>query len=699
MSVGPMDRTLERLRHAAQGVRHAHEAPAGDAELLDRFIAGRDEAAFAALVRRHAAMVLGVCRRVTGDVHDAEDAFQAVFCLLLLKAQTIRRREVLGSWLYGVAYRTALAARARRAKTRRREHSVHAMPQPAAPPSESALESTRDWQPLLDAALERLPDKYRAPIVLCDLEGKARKEAAAILHVAEGTLSSRLARGRRMLAKRLARHGLPISSGALAAMLASEAAAVTAPAFLVRSVIQAGTSFITSQAAAGAFTASVLSLAHGVNKAMLIGKLKTLAAVVVVAALALGGRWFIGSQATAQTPPDRRPTAQDTGASAPPRTGIPVEKQYRVEFALNLPDGAGPNNALLPRITVPLGQRASSRVDVPVRPAKDAEVRPAQITWEVEIIRQRGADALVNLRLERKDRGADAMVRGKSLEFEDFLTLNSWKDINDPALDGMTAKVRVSAVDALFNPDPAAVYDRSSSRTRGQPAPPAASVTALAKPSAVLKNKPLSRKAETELDMDVPGAGRSLRLFSLKNLQADNVLRDIEKLLAPGERAFAVPKVNGILVEGNERSLNGVAKLLNDLDIAPARPNAADTGGTSAVSPDGQRLAVAAGQDVIMFDTRTGRMLSKTASAGGVRALAFSPDGKLLASGTLAGAAALLDGATGKIRWQAKVPRPIIMVVFAPGGAALVIGTDNAEHVLDLATGVIREMKADPQKK
>lgn len=727
MSVGPMERTVQRLRLAAQGLAaqdagHALAAPPGDAELLDRFIARQDEAAFAALVRRHAAMVLGVCRRVIGDVHDAEDAFQAVFCLLLLKAQTIRRREVLGSWLYGVAYRTALAAKARRAKTRRREHSVDVMPHPSAPPPETNTDTALDWQPLLDAALERLPDKYRAPIVLCDLEGKTRKQAAAILHVAEGTLSSRLARGRGMLARRLARQGLALSSGTLAAMLASEAAAVTAPAPLVGSVIQAGTQFITSRAAAGAFTASVLSLAHGVNKAMLIGKLKTLAAVVVVAALAFGGRWFIGGQATAQPPPERE-AAPDTGGIAPPGASVsprrasapnalplgvappkvaprnvPHGKEYRVELTINLPDGTQPNPMLAPRMTVPLGQRLPLQIDVLVRPAKDAEVRPAHLGCEVEVLRERGADVLVNFRLERKDRGTDAIVRGKSLEFEEFVALNSWKEINDPALGGMTAKLRVTAAKVLPNPVPAAVYDRSLSLAADALKSTPLDAAAFLAAAAAQPRDPKRTEAGKEPDGAAADSGPSLRLFPLKHLKADDVLRDIQKLLGTGERAFVVPQANGILIQGGERSFNSVAKFLNDIDVVPPQPKDAADSGASAVSPDGQRLAVAAGSDVVLFDTRTGKVLAKNRQATGVRALAFSPDGKLIASGTVGGSAALLDSATGQTVRQAKVSRPVVMVVFAPGGAALIIATDNGEHVLDLMTGVLRETKSAPQK-
>ena len=155
--------------------------------------ASKDEAAFEALVRRHGPMVLGVCRRVLRNHHDAEDAFQATFLVLVRKAASIVPREMVANWLYGVAYRTALKARSMIARQRVRERQVTEMPEPEAAEPDDCW---RDLQPLLDQELSRLPDKYRVPIVLCDLEGKTGKEAARQLGWPEGTVASRLARGR-----------------------------------------------------------------------------------------------------------------------------------------------------------------------------------------------------------------------------------------------------------------------------------------------------------------------------------------------------------------------------------------------------------------------------------------------------------------------------------------------------------------------
>src|SRR5262249_34368415 len=150
-----------------------------DGELLEAHLRRRDEAALAALVRRHGSMVWGVCRRVLHNHHDAEDAFQATFLVLVRKAASIVPRDMVGNWLYGVAHQTALKARTTTAKRRRRERTLTGMPEPAM--AEQPV--WRDLQPLLDEELSRLPDKYRAVIVLCDLEGKTRKEAARQLGV------------------------------------------------------------------------------------------------------------------------------------------------------------------------------------------------------------------------------------------------------------------------------------------------------------------------------------------------------------------------------------------------------------------------------------------------------------------------------------------------------------------------------------
>jgi RNA polymerase sigma factor (sigma-70 family) len=223
------------------------EAGLTDGQLLQEYLSRREEAALAALVRRHAPMVWGVCRRVLRHHHDAEDAFQATFLVLVRKAASIASPELLANWLYGVAHQTALKARATTAKRQARARQVTPMPEPAA----TERDLWHDLEPLLDQELCQLSDIYRVAIVLCDLEGKTRKEAARQLGVPEGTLAARLARGRGMLAKRLARRGLVVSGASLAALLAPTASAST-PTSVVVATIKAASLFAAGPAAISA---------------------------------------------------------------------------------------------------------------------------------------------------------------------------------------------------------------------------------------------------------------------------------------------------------------------------------------------------------------------------------------------------------------------------------------------------------------
>ena len=248
-----------------------------DGQLLDSFVRQRDAAALAALVGRHGPMVWGVCCRLLRSRQDAEDAFQATFLVLVRKAATLPDKEMVGNWLFGVARQTAVRMRAIATRRGARERQVAAMPEPT-----TTDQSVNDLTPFLDEELSRLPDKYRALVVLCDLEGKTRKEAARQLRVPEGTIASRLATARTMLARRLAQRGLIVSSGMLGAMLAQEAASACVPSMVVSATIKAATLIAAGHAAAGAISPSVAALTRGVTKAMCIAKLKKVMVLLAV---------------------------------------------------------------------------------------------------------------------------------------------------------------------------------------------------------------------------------------------------------------------------------------------------------------------------------------------------------------------------------------------------------------------------------
>lgn len=271
-----------------------------DGELLERYVRHRAEGAFEALVRRHGPMVLGVCRRVLRNVHDAEDAFQATWVVLVRKAASILPRERLSSWLYGVAYLAALKMRAATAKRRAKE-----LERPR--PSTVSEGVWHDLEPLLDQELSRLPDRERLPLVLCELQGLTRKQAARQLGWPEGTVAGRLARGRALLAKRLTKLGLPFSSGMLAAVLSENAALASVPPSLVVTTVQAATALASGTTAASVSPAAAAT-AKGVIHAMLWNKLKVLAAMVLVVLALLGA----GMGALSQSGPDAA-LAQEPG--------------------------------------------------------------------------------------------------------------------------------------------------------------------------------------------------------------------------------------------------------------------------------------------------------------------------------------------------------------------------------------------------
>jgi RNA polymerase sigma factor (sigma-70 family) len=249
-----------------------------DGQLLDRFARRRDEPAFAAIVHRHGPLVLGVCRRVLAHRHDAEDAFQATFLVLARKAGCVRVGDSLAPWLYGVAYRVAVRARGRSARARAVEREASAMKATAGPGKAVGA----DLLAALDEELSRLPERYRAPVVLCDLGGLGRALAARQLRIPEGTLSSRLARGRTLLRERLTRRGLAPSAGALAIALEHGATAAV-PESLAELTVCAATRFAAGPLAAGAVSASVASLTEGVLKTMLLTKLKVTAVAISMA--------------------------------------------------------------------------------------------------------------------------------------------------------------------------------------------------------------------------------------------------------------------------------------------------------------------------------------------------------------------------------------------------------------------------------
>jgi RNA polymerase sigma factor (sigma-70 family) len=299
------------LRYLRRLVDAPGAGAVADAELLERFVAVRDEAVFELLLWRHAAMVLDVCQGVLRDAHAAEDAFQATFLVLARKAASIGKGESLGGWLYRVAYRVALKARARGAKQPDGPpQALDALAARAADPADAA--ALRELRPLLYEEVERLPPKYRAPVVLCYLEGKTNEEAACQLGWTRGTVSGRLARARDLLRRRLTRRGLALSGVALFALLAPGTASAAVPAALVDATVRGALLFAAGQAAAGVVSSSAVTLAEGVLKTMGITKLKLAAAVLLAFGIVGVGAGVVSQNVLVMRPPDA--TAQEAAA-------------------------------------------------------------------------------------------------------------------------------------------------------------------------------------------------------------------------------------------------------------------------------------------------------------------------------------------------------------------------------------------------
>lgn len=282
MSTSPLNRVLQHILTDSR----PEGGDRSDSELLARFVRSRDGDAISLLVRRHASMVWGVCRRLLHNHHDAEDAFQATFLVLVRKARHVPR-EAVPNWLYGVARQTAVRLRSTAAKRGLREAQVVVMPEP----TNETDEREAEFLSAVDEEFSRLPERYRTVVLLCDLEGMTRKVAARQLGIPEGSVASRLARARAMLADRLTRRGVVISVGSVASTLSAESASALAPSALLASTIEAA-----NLLAAGRIvvSAKVVALIEGAMKTMFVSKLKSTVATALILA-------FLGTATTLLT--------------------------------------------------------------------------------------------------------------------------------------------------------------------------------------------------------------------------------------------------------------------------------------------------------------------------------------------------------------------------------------------------------------
>lgn len=315
---------FQRFIHQVASAQSAAERT--DGQLLEEFASHGDETAFGALLRRHGSMVLGVCRGILHDRHDAEDAFQATFLVLVRRAGAIGKRESVGSWLHGVAYRLAMRARSEVARRRRRERAVRP------PPAEDPLADVvwRDLRPVLHEEVNRLPAKYQAPIVLCYLEGRTNEEAARLLGWPKGTVLSRLARARERLRVRLTRRGLGVAS--VLAAVGTRSAPAAVPPTLIQATREAARSYAAKSAAAGVLSVTIRASADGMLRSLFLARLvkAVLGGVVVLTVGTAAGALSLRQMAAEQNPPHAARTVAiaPAGAARPPSPEAPANDRH-----------------------------------------------------------------------------------------------------------------------------------------------------------------------------------------------------------------------------------------------------------------------------------------------------------------------------------------------------------------------------------
>jgi RNA polymerase sigma factor (sigma-70 family) len=310
------------LRYICRLANDERSNEQSDGDLLQQFVAKRDEGAFARILQRHGPLVFGVCRQLSCDAHDAEDAFQATFLVLARKAMSIHKQSSLAAWLCRVAVNIARTARTSASQRRKHERQAFRMSQ-SSPIKEAPV---RDWQPLLHEEVDRLPEKYRLPVVLCYLKGNTHDEAARQLGWPLGSVKGRLARARDLLRTRLARRGLTLSGGGLAAALTQSTAMSQVPPALLGHTLRVALSFAASKAIpAGAISGQALALAKGALQTVSTTKLVSMLVVTFV----IGAVCFaaaLGPDTGGDAKLDGPPAAK---GDLPEKKGAPVEDDMK----------------------------------------------------------------------------------------------------------------------------------------------------------------------------------------------------------------------------------------------------------------------------------------------------------------------------------------------------------------------------------
>ncbi|MCI0456897.1 MAG: sigma-70 family RNA polymerase sigma factor [Gemmataceae bacterium] len=689
------------LRHLRQ-VLAPERDQAPDGQLLERFVRSRDEEAFAALVRRHGGLVLGVCRRVLHHPQDAEDAFQATFLVLARQAASIRSQGAVGGWLYRVAYRVALRSRAQIEQRRQAEGQA-----PARCATDPLAEvSWREVQDVLDSELTRLPEKYRLPLLLCYLEGQTQDEAARQLGWRKRTLKARLNRGRDLLRGRLARHGLPLGAALAATLLPGGTAGAMTPA-LVGSTSHAAALWAAGESAA--VSAPAAALARGALGATAATWTRALAVVLLGVGTLVGS---MGLLAGPQEPPpvgarsgdraptgggDRAPTGdmqQDRPAAVGDAAGDPLPPGARLRLGTVRLRHGGAVNAI---VWAPDGKWVASAGGF-----SDRTVR----LWDPATGKE--------IRQFPEHRGP---IRGLALSPDGKTAVSVGRDspihVWDPATgkQRMALAIRDEVRVVAFAPDGRRVLvGGMSGSLQRYDVSKGVALGGLPRHGGEIRAVAWSPDGKTLASVS---DDKTLRLWDaatgkpLHTIRHDAPLDGVafapdSKTVAVAEAKATVPLPGHLLprpemVKGPKVG-GGSGQAVRLWDVASGKPVAVLEGHTNAVralafAPDGKTLASASDDwTVRLWDLTTRKEVRRfTAHRGPVWSVAFSPDGKRLASGG--------NDKENTVRiWEAATGREVcghgghngwvgFFHLFRDGRVLLTAGSDGTGRLWDFRSG------------